>query len=64
MNEPIIHISHRVEEIRLGPGEVVTVWLNGAQVELRVLEDGKREIFFTNESIQTHTFDAWYSGDD
>ena len=53
------HIDINVEEIRVEPGEYITVWLNGIQVELRVLPNGRRQIYCNK--LHTVPFSKWIS---
>ena len=48
-----------VETVHVEPGQVVTVWLNGNQVELRVLADGTEEIFIHTGSVEVKDFEQW-----
>ena len=50
-------IRAEVESIRVKPGQALTVWLDGEQVDLRVLHDGTREIFC--DAVQARPYDEW-----
>jgi hypothetical protein len=63
MKKPSIVV--KPEHIGILPGECLTVWLysgdTALQVELRVKEDGKREIFSHVDQIKLQDFEEWYT---
>lgn len=59
------HLCSTIDSVRITPGQTLTVWLvtnpvdaSATQVELRVLPDGRPEIFSTApENIKFQSFD-------
>jgi hypothetical protein len=47
-----------VEAITVSRGQALTVWLDGAQVELRVHENGIREVFWEGD-VRQYSFVLW-----
>lgn len=72
MRDPIVRKAIRVSSVNVHPGECLTVYLQsapytgretdskGAQVELRVLEDGTMEIFADEDAPLVQPFKKWY----
>ena len=66
MRTPYKHIMVKFDGINVYPGETLTVWLNkgrrneerdAVQVELRITEQGKPEIFCN--SLKGQSFEGW-----
>jgi hypothetical protein len=64
------YVVMRVNEVTVQSGETITVWLgniddeNGrTQVELRVLPDGKKEVF-VDPGTDVMDIDEWYNPND
>lgn len=53
--------SLEIESIHVVRGEALTVWLDGAQVELRVHENGRREVFWNDGPLifGPYSFALW-----
>ena len=60
-----ITIEHEINGLNLKAGETLTVWLNDGtntpiQVELRVLPNGKPQIFLTRQNMHViNSFNEW-----
>ena len=69
-NCPTIRIEHELEDVHIHEGETLTVWLcagddrGHVQVELRVLDNGSRQVFMDRVShVEMYTFKDWESAD-
>jgi len=61
----ILNITHNLESLNLKPGEYLTIYMFASkdkvvQVEIRVLSNGKPEIFLTKDNLDiVKDFDSW-----
>jgi len=54
-------VKANCEEVFIKPGEFVTVWANGVQIEIRVLRDDTLEIF-ADKPVEVKLFKEWCPG--
>jgi len=49
----------RVSEVRIDPGQILTVWIDGIQIEIRHASSGPELFCDELEKIEKKGFDEW-----